>query len=338
MHNHDTTYWEKYYKFWDDFVGAWFTSMQSLKDRNIAERIAMQFGCASSINLDELPEPYYGKPHEDVEAVFINLNPGMSTGDNIESTKFLSKLTTPYPEGWLIKEFAKTKCYREYANVCSCLDPKLRDHDPEVCGVKWWQDLAPKPIGGRMSWVRRIYDKTDMCPLRVFALELCPFHSRRWEFDLTENQNLKDFINKHVIEPAIVATIENKLPFAIAVGAAVRDVLSHAGAVKEKEWVCESKDRQRILNGEVLDVWPRWEDGRLIVRCYRLYRIQKDGKIARILVTWAAGGNTCPQEGFADVEQLIRQYVNENPISSVMNPSDDYVCDMVPITQGTVAY
>ena len=187
MHNHDSAYWEQYYKFWDEFVGAWFSSMKSQK--NIAEQIAMQFGNASCINLDELPEPYYGKPHEDVDAVFINLNPGMSTGNDLKSTKCFSKLTAPYTEGWLIKEFAKTKRYREYANECSCLDPNLRDHNPEVCGVKWWQDLAPKPIGGRMSWVRRIYGKKDMCPSKVFALELCPFHSKQWEFDFTGDKS-----------------------------------------------------------------------------------------------------------------------------------------------------
>lgn len=209
MHNHDNVYWEAYYKFWNDFVEAWFAAMQTQGNMNVAERIAMQFGNASSINLDELPEPYYGKPHEDVEAVFINLNPGMSTGDDLESTKFFSKLTAPNPDGWLIKKFVKTKNYREYANSCSCLDPNLRSNNPEVCGVKWWQGLDPKSIGGRMSWVRRIYDKADMCPSKVFALELCPFHSKRWGFDLEENQVLKDFINEHVIEPAIVATVEN---------------------------------------------------------------------------------------------------------------------------------
>lgn len=331
MHNHDKAYWEKYYKFWNDFVGAWFASMQTQGNMNVAERIAMQFGNASSINLDELPEPYYGKPHEDVEAVFINLNPGMSTGDDLESAKFFSKLTEPDPEGWLIKEFAKTKKYREYANKCSCLDPDLRNHNPEVCGVKWWQDLEPRPIGGRMSWVRRIYDKPDMCPSKVFALELCPFHSKRWGFDLAENKVLKDFINEHVIEPAIVATVENELPFAIAVGAAIRDVLVYAGAKKEKEWVCESKDRQRKLTDDMLDIWPRWEDGRFIVRCYQLYFINREGKSARVLVTWAAGGNTCPQEGFKDVEESVRQYVRTNPIGGVVERPDDNACEIVEV-------
>lgn len=314
MYNHNSSYWDEYYKFWDEFVKAWFTSMQSQENRNIAERIAMQFGYVSSINLDELPEPYYGKPHEDVNAVFINLNPGMSTGDDLESTKFFSKLTAPGSEGWLIKEFAKTKCYRAYANKCSCLDPNLRNNNPEVCGVRWWQDIAPKPIGGRMSWVRRIYGKADMCPSKVFALELCPFHSRRWEFDLKNNQFLKDFINEHVIEPALVATNENKLPFAIAVGAAHRDILTYVGAEKEKEWICDSKDQQRKFGDDVLDIWPRRKDGRFIARSYQLYRVLSDGKAARVLVTWAAGGNTCPQDAFKDVEACIRQYALKNPI------------------------
>jgi hypothetical protein len=314
VHNHDNSYWDAYYKFWDGFVEAWFTFMQSQKNWNIAERIAIQFGNVSSINLDELPEPYYGKPHEDVDAVFINLNPGMSSDDVLESTKFFSKLTAPELEGWLIKEFAKTKCYRAYANKCSCLDPNLRNHVPEVCGVRWWQDVVPRPIGGRMNWVRRIYEKADMCPSKVFALELCPFHSKRWGFDLVKNQVLKDFINEHVIEPALVATIENKLPFAIAVGAAIRDILVCVGAKKEKEWVCDNKDPKRKLSDDMSDIWPRGKDGRFIVRCYQLYRVHRKEGAARVLVTWATGGNTCPQYAFKDVEACIRKYALENPI------------------------
>ena len=189
-----------------------------------------------------------------------------------------------------------------------------------------------------MSWIRRIYDNLDMSPSKVFALELCPFHSKRWEFDLTENQELKEFISKHVIRPAIMATLENDLPFAIAVGSAVRDVLSHEGATKEKEWVCESRGGQRKLNDDTLDVWPRWEDGRLIVRCYRLYRIEIGGKNARVLVTWAAGGNTCPQDGFCDVEQRIRKYVLNTPIDGITALSDECACDIVPVTMATRVY
>ena len=324
MRSHDKAYWDKYYKFWDEFVGTWFTSMKS--EKNTAEQVAMQFGKASCINLDELPEPYYGRPHEDVDAVFINLNPGMSMKYKLESTKFFSKLTAPSQEGWLVKEFEKLGSYRKYADEWSCLDPRLRNHDPEVCGVKWWQDLAPKPIGGRMSWVRRIYDKTDMCPSRVFALELCPFHSKQWEFDFAEDNNLKDFICEHVIEPAVTATIENDLPFAIAVGASVRDILSYVGAVEEdesKNWSCKSKHHQRKLNDEELrEIWPH-PKGKHIVRNYRLYRVHGAKGTARMLITWAAGGNTCPQADFRNLERHIRQYVYNNPIGDRIGMSED---------------
>ena len=310
MYKHDKAYWDKYYKFWDEFVRVWFNSMKS--DKNIAERVAMLFGRASCMNLDELPEPYYGKPHEDVDAVFINLNPGISSNEEFESAKFFSRLCDPIPEGWLLKKFAESQSYRKFADEWSSLDPALRTHNPEVCGVKWWQDLAPKPIGGRMSWVRRIYDQPDMCPSRVFALELCPFHSKQWEYDFADDKKLKAFICEHVIEPAVTATIENHLPFAVAIGASVRDVLSYIDAVEEdesKKWSCKSHNHQRKLNDEKLsEIWPH-PKGKHIVRNYRLYRVRGEKGIARILVTWAAGGNTCPQADFNGLEQLIRQYV-----------------------------
>lgn len=327
MRNHDKVYWEQYYKFWDEFVEAWFTSMKS--DKNIAEQAAMQFGTASCINLDELPEPYYGKPHEDVDAVFINLNPGMSTEYKLESTKFFSKLASPCPdEGWLLKNYVKLGSYRKYADEWSCLEPELRNHDPKVCGVKWWQDIVPRPIGGRMSWVRRIYDKLSMCPSKVFALELCPFHSKQWEFNFADDTKLKDFICEHVIEPAVVATIENNLPFAIAVGASIRDILSYVGATEEEEskkWSCKSHNHQRKLYDEKLrGVWP-YPNGKLVVRNYRLFRIKCAKGTARILVTWAAGGNTCPQADFRNVEQRIRQYVFDHPVIKVSDTSGDSI-------------
>lgn len=305
----DKAFWQTYYKFWDDFVGEWFTSMQ--RQHNLAECTALQFGKACGLNLDELPEPYYGKPHEGVDAVFINLNPGMSSEDDVETAKFLSKLNDPVHPGWLIQEFVELgKCYREYANSWSCLDPTLRNHDPEVSGVRWWQELEPRPIGGRMSWVRRIYDNEDMSPLMVFALELCPFHSKQWEISLVDDQDLKDFICEHVIDPAIVATVENELPFAIAVGAGINDVLSNVDAKVEQEWICDSKNRQRVFNDDTLkDIWPTANDDRFIVRSYRLYTVRSKDRTARILATWASGGNKCPSDDFHDVEERIRQYV-----------------------------
>ena len=59
----DNDYWDKYYRFWDDFVRGWYDYLK--KDKTCAEQIAIAYGKASSLNIDELPTPYLGEPNRD---------------------------------------------------------------------------------------------------------------------------------------------------------------------------------------------------------------------------------------------------------------------------------
>ena len=119
------TYWNDYYNFWDTFVKDWYDFIS--RGKTISERAFVSFGRASCINVDELPEPYLGSPVGNVEAVFLNLNPGMcqkgkygiKKKKNLEATKFYSNIDKPdesVPNGWLIKEFSdEAKCsYKEF--------------------------------------------------------------------------------------------------------------------------------------------------------------------------------------------------------------------------------
>lgn len=77
MHNHDKEYWKQYYKAWDDFVRNWFDSEAHPTDTITREYQRSVRG----LDLNELPEPYLGNPHEGTRAVFVNLNPGGSFGE-----------------------------------------------------------------------------------------------------------------------------------------------------------------------------------------------------------------------------------------------------------------
>ena len=292
-------YWNTYYQFWDKFVREWFESGADPQDE-----VSKLYREVVAFNADELPEPYLGDPKAGVDAVFLNLNPGMSVrgkygafrGKNLEATKHFSNVDNP--DGWLIREFREAANYRTYSTKWSCLNPRLRGHEPEVCGVDWWQGNDPGKVGGRMKWVRQIYGKDQLCPSRVFAPEICPFHSQR--FPTNRLDKLKSFIKDHVIVPAARAVIENGLPFAVAVGKPYAEVLTALGARQEGEW-----SPKMPMKG-----WPKNQKGKLVNRTYRLYAFDtEEVGCARFLVTCAPGGNNPPRAEFASVEAEIRQHV-----------------------------
>ena len=262
-------------------------------------------------NEDELPEPYQGDPKSGVDAVVLNLNPGMSQighygvymGKDLEATKFHSNINKPeaqVPSGWLIRKFRdEAECsYRKFVSNWSCLNPDLSGHDPEVCGVYWWETR-------RMRWLCQIYDKT-LCPSRVFAPEICPFHSRSFPTDGFDK--LVDFINDHVIIPTVKAVVENDLLFAVAVGSSYAKVLQKLGARMIKEWNYKSQ----------IAGWPTTGFQK---RTYQLFSVRGiKGQSSYIIVTWAhAFGLPAPEKAFSHVEQCIREYVSAHPIDKVAN-------------------
>ena len=291
-------YWNEYYQFWNEFVRKWFESAANPQDE-----VSKLYREVVSFNADELPDPYLGDPKAGVDAVFLNLNPGMSVkgkygtfkGKNLEATKYYSNIDKPI--GWLIREFRDAASYSKYITKWSCLNPLLRGHEPEVCGVDWWQGSDPNIVGGRMKWVRKIYGNDQLCPSRVFAPEICPFHSP--SFPTNRLWNLTGFIREHVIVPAARAVIENGLPFAVAVGKPYAEVLTALGARLEREW-----SPRTPMKG-----WPKNQKDNPVNRTYGLYSFDIDGVgCARFLVTYAPGGNNPPRADFAPVEATIRQY------------------------------
>ena len=294
----DEAYWNAYYQFWDEFVREWFESSANPQDE-----VSKLYREVVAFNADELPDPYLGDPKSGVNAVFLNLNPGMSVrgkygafkGKNLETTKYYSNMDNP--DGWLMREFRDAASYRKYITKWSCLNPRLRGHEPEVCGVDWWQGNDPGKVGGRMKWVRQIYGNDQLCPSRVFAPEICPFHSQR--FPTKRLEKLKGFIKDRVIVPAARAVIENGLPFAVAVGKTYAEVLTALGARLEGEW-----SPKKPMKG-----WPKNQKDNPVNRTYGLYSFYVDEVgCARFLVTCAPGGNNPPRAEFASVEAEIRQY------------------------------
>ena len=337
----DTKYWDGYYEYWDRFVKEWFEQRKAGYTMP-QDKISKAYkNAVAGLEFDELPTPYLGNPRDGVDAVIINLNPGLSEiirfgeflDENSDKTQYFSNRGKPL--GWLIDEFennAKGK-YSKFIGIdseinWSCLNPALLKYPRWVCGVDWWQGydgkLIVKGLDGqrhanqRMPWIRRMYGR-NICPSKVFSLELCPYHSKKFRIDNNGGccwDELFPFIKNNVIIPALQAVVENvDVQFALAVGASVANFLDFClehgelDVVNVETW--SFKDTKMPSGIE----WPKsWKEkiGAYgpVERTYRLYSIKtKCGKEARVLVTWANGTFCAPKKEFTEVESVIREYV-----------------------------
>ena len=353
-------YWDKFYRDWDNFVANWFKERKGEATDDEYKIIAKAYeNAVAKLEFDELPTPYLGKPHEGVDAVILNLNPGLSekigfgkfAGRNSDETQYYSHIEEEI--GWLIRKFRDGAggLYSHFVGIdsninYSCLNPELLDtakYPDWVCGVNWWQGYDKKVIENkyrvecarnrdkRMPWLRQIYNK-DISSAKVFALELCPYHSKEFIF---ANRKLNGgdrncvltFIADNVIHPALMAVVENNLDFAVAIGEPtaiyLEQHLKEIGggeygieATLEKEW-WEATDGIKDLE------WPTKTDGktgmqRFTCRKYCLFALKDNcGRLARFLVTAAPGGNTAPSKEFGEKveEKLVLKYVKENRLT-----------------------
>ena len=165
-----------------------------------------------------------------------------------------------------------------------------------------------------MNWVRRIYGNNNLCPSRVFALEVCPYHSKKWRLNLDDNL-MKDFIVQNVFMPALTAVYENRLPYAIAVGRPIDRLLADKYVQKQLNF----RHLTSWKNNGILE-WPQKNQGNSINRIFNLYTFNPvdtfDTRV-NILVTYAPGGNTTPANSFSQIEDEIREYANKLNIKKI---------------------
>ena len=341
MGNINNEYWSEFYRDWDEVVKKWYEG----RTNNQGDKVGNAYSSwISNLNLNELPTPYLGYPQKGVEAVIIDLNPGGSEligfgrfqGEHSDATQDYSHINDDI--GWLIREFRDTpeQSYRKFIDKWSCLNPGLRGHDPWVCGVNWWQGYCNEMEmweergekrereliayhaksnrrcrGYRIEWARRIYDKPWLSPGKVFALELCPFHSKNFKTKISvdvlrTNNQLISFIKKNVIDAAVVAMKEGKSPFALGVGSDLRGVLREFASI---EIVWSHDDHPLDWD------WPKHKSGtkrgQFVNRTYSLHTVTCDNGVrGQILVTSAPGGLTTPAPEFSVIEDHIREYAS----------------------------
>jgi len=224
---------------------------------------------------DVMPEPFLGNP-EDNLAVIVDLNPGYTGSPNKYGVPADNIVLSKSVMAPILAPFGG---YSRYAIPFPHLGP--RPH--HVAGAAWWRI--------REKWLSRIarmngYDNTyspsaeglDIPNCKPFAIELCPWHSKRWN-EAGINQytpNHITWINNQVLKIAEVAVKGSKVKFIIGLGADVGKAAKQLGFVVQKTW----KSQIDCINS---NIWPiNSNNGKEIEKTFVYYKKQDSIKLLNI--------------------------------------------------------
>jgi hypothetical protein len=267
--------------YWDKLIAKWLNDDERtlLVNKDCFFKADERVPTNSPVKLcrdkSEIPEPYWGNLGK-CSAVVINLNPGMGETNRNE----------------FYENFAKSLCKKRFSEIAIDF-PWLEEGLP---GSKFWQQ--------KHRWIVRlcnILGKEISEERMPFALELCPYHSKKWNGNLLKNEEVKIHIERNVFAILETAIKNSLLPFALAVGKDCYNALIDCGfeSVKNVK-ICDCNN----------PIWPkRLSDNRHKSRGFALL---EKGNV-RILCTWCSrgGSNTAPADDFEEVEKDILKRLDE---------------------------
>lgn len=258
----------EFIEYWDKTVREWY------EKRSIPKPEELWFS-----DNDRLKEysylmlgAYMGNP-VDCSVAILNYNPGCevnpdaSNQDHIDNKRdnSIARLMAP--------------CYSEIATRFPLWeDDQSRDVFLKSEGFKWWQQ--------RKNWIQRLVPNSNKYP---FALEICAWHSPKWNYIKLNDEILK-YIKGKVIPVFKEAIKSSDLKVGISIGRSIGDFLEKVGF---KNKTAEILNIKGIKKWQPLDV-RRW---------YRIYRSESDGIL--VLNTYAQGSNKAPSKRFHDFEQQL---------------------------------
>lgn len=180
-----------------------------------------------------------------------------------------------------------------------------------------------------MRWINQFYGQFGHGPIlpeNVFALELCPYHSKYAPSNVLEHpvrglstKRYLKFVREYVCKPAVIAACENDVPCIVCVG---KEVM---GAVEKCLWLDKKKPIMELSKESEIDGWPT-SGADPVCRHYRLREFspkrcsfwsgicktmrKTPGKVW-ILGVWTQGSTKLPSEKFSGVEGLILEKIKE---------------------------
>ena len=175
--------------------------------------------------------------------------------------------------------------------------------NPTIPGVTWWESK-------RLAWFARFLSVDDVRK-KMFAFELCPFHSKNW--NVTLDLKSIDFVKKHVLTPvASILTNNGKTRLGYCFGKDWEKIFSILGFQELAQWGVDYDNPSKPFvspSGSAISSvsWPKKTGTSTnINRIYKLYRGNINDIDIYFLCLRGSGTFAAPGPVFKDTEELIK--------------------------------
>ena len=300
--------YNNYIKFWDDFLSKWHRNHEDFIRNNRDGRAFFSINSRGKYinaslynNIKCMPEPYYfGEDFINATSwadfkdaiVVLDLNPGMSHEADCLKTK--ESPSHPILNNLAIGTYS-TRINPNYSPFIT--------RNPTIPGVTWWESK-------RLAWFARFLSVDDVRK-KMFAFELCPFHSKNW--NVTLDLKSIDFVKKHVLTPvASILTNNGKTRLGYCFGKDWEKIFSILGFQELAQWGVDYDNPSKPFvspSGSAISSvsWPKKTGTSTnINRIYKLYRGNINDIDIYFLCLRGSGTFAAPGPVFKDTEELIK--------------------------------
>jgi hypothetical protein len=298
--------YKEYKDFWDIFLNKWLRNHDDfiLNDSEGQAFFPKDSG-GKYINADLyanitcMPEPYYfGRDFLNATnwtnfkdaVVVLDLNPGLSHDSDYRKTK-----------GTHTHDILDDLAIGSYSTTINPKYSPFISTNPTIPGVTWWKSK-------RLGWLNRFLPQGNIRD-KVFAFELCPFHSKSWNVKLDSNSI--DFVKDYVLDPVVSILAGNgKKRLGFCFGKDWENVLNILGFQEVAQWGidydCPGKPFVSPAGSELKqENWIEKGAGPAN-RIYKLYQGNIKGKEIYLLCLRACGTFVAPSQEFMTVEEKIK--------------------------------
>lgn len=267
--------YKEYKDFWDIFLKKWRDNHDDFILNDLDGQAFFPQDSRGNLiqtdlleNIAYMPEPYYtGEAFKGAERwadfkdaiVVLDLNPGLSS----KSDEDKSKKSTSHP---ILDDLDKGGYSKGINN--DKYSPFIST-DETIPGVTWWKSK-------RLTWFSRFLSVGNVRE-KMFAFELCPFHTKSW--NITLNSKSIDFIKQNVLTPvASILTGNGKRRLGYCFGKDWEKIFSQIGFVEVAKWGIDYDNPSKPFvfpSGSAISSqsWPKKRGTSTnINRIYKLYR------------------------------------------------------------------
>ena len=251
---------QNYFNDCDNLINNWMSPITNRSLLSSDPFLSNSPVLSGSPYYDAMPEPFLGDPDNNL-AVIVDLNPGFTDANN--------KYGVP-PDNIVLSNSVMTPIlsskggYSQYAIPF----PHLCPNPHHIAAAGWWR-IREKwlskiaRMNGYVNTYSRCQDGFDIPDCKPFAIELCPWHSKKWEDSgikqYTPNQI--NWINNQVLKTAEEAVKGSKVKFIIGLGNSVGKAAKQLGFVVQKMWKSQNDCSHS-------GCWPVKDNGKEIAKTF----------------------------------------------------------------------